>query len=348
MPAAPRWQSSQRPLFVRTVWVNGIRHAILSADDPLLQYVPLTASRPSTTSSSPQSSSSIINSRRYRIEDCLVKLQLANTITTDNNYPHADEEDDEDEESIRMRNYIDEAVYRIRNHVDSYRQNCYDDSGGNDALRLPRLSRFIRPCSFYEHHKSEDTSDDTLLPELQENPLSERVMQWLDLSGKSKRLHTPTIRPGSEPSVQAEPVQKQLTTPTESRRPYSVCKKDIPIRSLSVDISRNLKITPKHNDSPKNRQPIETSSKARRNDNSEASTPKARSSSPIVHNYESPKLRPVTAWPQASPSPASVPNRPQLHIFMPPIDNDKSDNANTGHHHDEVSEYDSYTSDASK
>ncbi|XP_049948218.1 basic proline-rich protein-like [Schistocerca serialis cubense] len=32
MPA--RWASSQRPLLVRTVWVDGARHAILSADDP--------------------------------------------------------------------------------------------------------------------------------------------------------------------------------------------------------------------------------------------------------------------------------------------------------------------------
>ncbi|XP_049855422.1 uncharacterized protein LOC126335989 [Schistocerca gregaria] len=38
MPA--RWASSQRPLLVRTVWVDGARHAILSADDPAAHGTP--------------------------------------------------------------------------------------------------------------------------------------------------------------------------------------------------------------------------------------------------------------------------------------------------------------------
>lgn len=328
MPAAPpRWQSSQRPLFVRTVWVNGIRHAILSADDPLLQYVPLTSSsRPSTTSSrsSTKSSPSIINFGRYRIEGCLVNLRLAkNTVPSDGVYLQEDNGDDD---------YINEAVYRIRNNnKDDADNNCFDnDSSDNDAQLLPKLRQFIRPLSFYEHDKSADTSEDAMLPELQ-NPLSERVLQWLDLSGKSKQLHMPAIvtasESGSEPATQKRDAQQlQLPNPTEPRRPYSVRKKYIPPRSLSVDISRNTK----HNDSQKSRQQAADNKQSA---NCETCTVKAPySPQPVVQTYET-KLRPVTAWPQTS----SPPNRPQLHIFMPPVDQ-----------YGDISEHDSITSDVSK
>ncbi|BES87712.1 unnamed protein product [Nesidiocoris tenuis] len=42
-----RWDASTRPLFVRTVWVSGARHAILTPDDPAKDFIrcPTTSAR---------------------------------------------------------------------------------------------------------------------------------------------------------------------------------------------------------------------------------------------------------------------------------------------------------------
>lgn len=49
------WESSKRPLFVRTVFVNGNRHAILSQEDPLCQSNAVPSSRKQSRPSSCQS-----------------------------------------------------------------------------------------------------------------------------------------------------------------------------------------------------------------------------------------------------------------------------------------------------
>ncbi|CAH0772589.1 unnamed protein product [Bemisia tabaci] len=52
-----RWESSGRPLFVRTVWIKGIRHVVLSKNDPLLREmvpdIPFRAGHVSAPTSEP-------------------------------------------------------------------------------------------------------------------------------------------------------------------------------------------------------------------------------------------------------------------------------------------------------
>jgi hypothetical protein len=79
-----RWEASQRPLFVKTVWQNGVRHAILSKDDPLFaKNEPsranvsiskfLQSQQPSASEVHPPVS---LKPRPSELERCLMKLQL--------------------------------------------------------------------------------------------------------------------------------------------------------------------------------------------------------------------------------------------------------------------------------
>lgn len=136
-----RWDSSARPLFVKTVYVNGSRHAILSQEDPLLQPGNLSLRRQcrpdsslsftstfSTNSSEYQGSGSEMTVkfskspiRRPRSKDlsselqrCLVKLQFASSVQ-EKQEPETDKEkfydfqnhkqceEDDDEISVQKR-----------------------------------------------------------------------------------------------------------------------------------------------------------------------------------------------------------------------------------------------------
>lgn len=262
-----RWESSNRPLFVRTVWVNGLRHAILSTDDPLLQY-----KYRSTPSSITSSETSSVISGSYQLEECLIKLRLALNPT-------------EKEESVI-----------------SYQQ--YDDTSFMSD-KLPTLQTKI----YY-------TDTPEVLPSLpdEENQLSERVLQWLDLSGQ--RL-----------SVQPEPadVKRLDRRKPEIRRTYTARRKDFPTRSLSVDLP-NLKTTRKV--------------KKERKTSLEDVPPVMRRPSspipPIVQSFDTPRQRLSSGWPTS-------PNRPQLHIFMPPLDSEVE--ITVHNRQEEGSECESCTSD---
>jgi len=71
-----RWEASQRPLFVKTVWQNGVRHAILSKDDPL--FARSVESRARILQAQPvlQDQVPTLPPRPTELERCLMKLQL--------------------------------------------------------------------------------------------------------------------------------------------------------------------------------------------------------------------------------------------------------------------------------
>lgn len=76
-----RWEASQRPLFVKTVWQNGVRHAILSKDDPLfakneptrVSISKFLQAQPSAAEVHPPVS---LKPKPSELERCLMKLQL--------------------------------------------------------------------------------------------------------------------------------------------------------------------------------------------------------------------------------------------------------------------------------
>nr|XP_050853026.1 uncharacterized protein LOC127065132 [Vespula vulgaris] len=113
MPAI--WSSSERPLSVRTIWVDGIRHAVLSPDDPLINTK--IRRRPHTSKATKDIKRQLLERRSVK-EDFMIEIKSIDELWNSSN--------------------------------DSSRSNV----------------------------------DKFELPEIRSNLLSERVLQWLDLSGK--------------------------------------------------------------------------------------------------------------------------------------------------------------------
>lgn len=186
MPAI--WSSSERPLFVRTVWLDGIRHAILSPDDPVVN--PRLRQRPQT---SKEKSFSITHQQTEtkldRLNSCFMNLH----VVVEKNFP---------DDKISPR-----AVHR-QPSASSCTRICTDKTGDlleiymNDIGKLDevREEEIILPTVFDYNsnidqsvYLQQDTFSNTMECKQADktcdahwNPLSERVLQWLDLSGKAQ------------------------------------------------------------------------------------------------------------------------------------------------------------------
>lgn len=119
------WETSLKPLYVKTVWIDGRRHAILSKDDPVAKATSPTNSMLNRTSKHTSPASSPIESP---------KLVL-------NANP------------LNLRNWEKQKM----------------NAGYQDGYRIER--------NCFTAGKTEDIIVDR-------NPLSERVLQWLDLAGR--------------------------------------------------------------------------------------------------------------------------------------------------------------------
>ncbi|KAG8302135.1 hypothetical protein J6590_037515 [Homalodisca vitripennis] len=222
-----------------------------------------------------------------QLEDSLIKLRLALQPET-------------------YQENFQESIFPIeRGSVES--SHCYDhdhddsDSQYEEDHRLPLLGQYPKVYSF--------TSSEhpfLPLPELQLNPLSERVLQWLDLSGKGKRL---SAAPPREAETSREP---KTADPRRTLR-----RRELPTRSLSVDVLANIKLSARSLNThvrQKKQHPVIVTSPTS-SEHEECRTKKPPEEPPVVQTFEPPRLlRPLSSWPQSA-----TPNRPQLHIFMPPL-----------------------------
>ncbi|KAL0111987.1 hypothetical protein PUN28_013310 [Cardiocondyla obscurior] len=199
MPAI--WASSERPLFVRTVWVDGMRHAVLSPDDPVANpRLPRRHPRPTMEKSFPVETQQP-ETRLDRLSSCFMNLhvvveknfpdsKIPPKIVRRQSAPPCTRICDEKAASV-LKVYVNDKVdedrvsYRI---LDGERESfppseSLDYSVGRSFhLRRDAFSAMTE-C------KSTDRSPDW-------NPLSERVLQWLDLSGRAQdyELESPESR----------------------------------------------------------------------------------------------------------------------------------------------------------
>lgn len=149
MPAI--WSSSERPMRVPTVWVNGIRHAILSQDDPhRLKH----RTRPQT--SVPKEKMYPINYLRYakqapeNLSSCFLKLRIVM------NNPKKD--------------LMTEPRGQSAPAGSSTRQN------GKAENQLCEIVQLMR--NYEDDFTIVESAEDN------EDSLSNRVIQWLNLCGK--------------------------------------------------------------------------------------------------------------------------------------------------------------------
>lgn len=173
-------------MYVRTVWVDGYRHAILTPDDPHLERLRAKLRRPhsSVTFGEKRQRDSRL-SHHDDLESCLRKLSLV--VTNDSTVQH-------------RPNYVEPNVERLNlNDLDQ-------DSEEELILRSKPQplnefescrSKFNSLCLEMKTLKSNRTSR----TDVKENTdLSDKVLQWLDLAGKVDLL-----APENEAARMAQP-----------------------------------------------------------------------------------------------------------------------------------------------
>lgn len=214
MPAI--WSSSERPISVRTVWVNGIRHAILTPDDPLLDI---------KDRQRPRTSSPNVNSKKYvsqesfnRLEKfdnhfiefrmlvCKKILENDNTVKRITRRQSAPVSLHQDSKSFdESRDLLDaplNEIFKISVN-DSSVDNFEHDTGYQRTSKrvLSRESSICRLSALENDDKntssdgiirmvsfSNDCDESTRTEEIisSSNLLSDRVLQWMDMSGMVK------------------------------------------------------------------------------------------------------------------------------------------------------------------
>ncbi|XP_047029986.1 uncharacterized protein LOC124637515 [Helicoverpa zea] len=175
------WQSSQRPMYVRTVWVGGFRHAILTHDDPYL--LKLKRRRPnSSASSTSHNKSSRLSPPSDDLQDCLRKLNLVLT---------------SDKSRINQRPATSGDIEHLNLHgVDQ----DFDDELYVKASPQPLNESHISNYDSLNINMRTLRANKTARADSKENTeLSERVLQWLDLAGKIDLLAPENVERMSQP-----------------------------------------------------------------------------------------------------------------------------------------------------
>ncbi|XP_068633090.1 uncharacterized protein [Battus philenor] len=184
MPAL--WQASQRPMYVRTVWIDGFRHAILNHDDP--HYIELNAKR-----RRPRSSASITPKRKaqssrlshHSDSDCLRNLDL---IIKSNKIRFTEEVIID---TLNLSEVEEDEIILRNSPVPISETDNSESQFETLDMRVVKSNRTART----------DVR--------QNNELSDRVLQWLDLAGKVDLLNTETAERISKPRHSCPEIQRR-------------------------------------------------------------------------------------------------------------------------------------------
>lgn len=340
-----RWQSSQRPLFVRTVWVNGLRHAVLSADDPLFRcrgpVVSSSGRRSGSCSSvSTVTSSSSGSAHSCDLEHCLIKLQLvipSDKSQTKSNTPTSSRHR---RSSCRFRQDIGPCCEGHQDSEESISVGAASVVGDHRRPYVP----YVIPSSS-EEERDQDPVDHTWLacdveshlPSQQLNPLSERVLQWLDLVGRSVGVvdcggpAATVSRCGKKEGKErltsryvATPASRPMSEVPANRR-YSSQHRRIAGVSTAT-LQSNLEASPV--DSRLQQGPLRVTAAELKTvrvfeDLPAMTDVAARRASPVNEECSFQHTRADSATPSSPPPVKSGASRPQLHIFMPSLLRDR-------------------------
>lgn len=192
MPAL--WQSSQRPMYVKTVWVDGFRHAILTKDDP---YFLRNAKKRRPHSSATCTSKLTTRPRSSRLshsddlEGCVRKFNFV--IRNDRSFrpkqqPYVEKLDLTDVEIESENDFVVKANPQPLYEFDSCR------------------SKFGSLCLTMRDIKNNRTTRSDVK---ENNELSERVLQWLDLAGKVDLLAPDNVERMSQPRHSWPEIQRK-------------------------------------------------------------------------------------------------------------------------------------------
>ncbi|XP_046966315.1 uncharacterized protein LOC124534467 [Vanessa cardui] len=198
MPAL--WQSSQRPMYIRTVWVDGFRHAILTHDDPHFLKLVAKRRRPHSSASCTKStfSRNIRSSLSHRndLNGCLRNLNFV--ITNEKYKRRPDQEPEIEKLNLSDVDFDDDFIVKASPQplcdINNFRLNLDTDSN----MRAVKSNRTVRN-------------------EVKENTeLSDRVLQWLDLAGKVNLLTIDNVERMAQPRHSWPEIQKRNLTKSKT------------------------------------------------------------------------------------------------------------------------------------
>lgn len=248
------WSSSERPISVRTIWVDGIRHAILSPDDPLIHSESRRRSRISrnkTYSTEYQQ----LESRLDRLNSCFTNLQMVvkknlseNKTTSSPMYRKLSAPPCSRISTSISDNSIIESLLNDNKKIKK-KYGCYKAVKENSNFIIdnhlfknnidrektsesePNFKLNITEC-----RNIEETSD------VFWNPLFERVLQWLDFSGRTQNFMNDFEDHPTEKIIDEE---KQKWSLTKRRMPHLKCdyfeeKERITMRNYKLRKESNL------------------------------------------------------------------------------------------------------------
>jgi hypothetical protein len=311
-----RWETSQRPLFVKTVWRNGLRHAILSKDDPLCtrrEQRRDTSNPTILTRLIPSQSSQVITpARPSELERCLMKLQLVLATEPRPNNVVLVSSPPREQRRVEFVRQLPCEINRVEPPPrcgtpcsDSSDSSVNDeDEESNEDTLSPHEDEGVdenQPQVSPKGQQTCDTCDESRdmtknwLPEL--NCLSERVLQWLERESKRNR-----------------PIRFDLSA---LRRRESTQSNPIPISSNSGPMPR-----------------VTVARRARRRVaarwSAQPKIPPPQTLTVTAHSVtRKPIVKSAPPPPPPLPSPcvtwSGEPGRPQLHIFIPTTEYELSD-----------------------
>lgn len=205
MPAL--WQSSQRPMYIRTVWVDGFRHAILTKDDPY--FIKNAKKRRPHSSATFNSKQTRARSSRLShtddLEGCLRKFNfvIRNERSFRPKQPYVEKLDLADVEIESENDFVVKANPQPLYEFDSCR------------------SKYNSLCLTMRDIKNRTARSDVK----ENNELSERVLQWLDLAGKVDLLKPDNVERMSQPRHSWPEIQRKSNL-TKSKTAIDVRVKD--------------------------------------------------------------------------------------------------------------------------
>lgn len=314
---SPIWSSSEGPISVRTVWIDGVRHPILTHDDPILSLK--NPHRPQTTTATskskvypvkymcretiriPENLDScffnfhvIVNKKHAEIQRKYVtrrqsapinriettrslKLELSGTLKIR----------DKNEASNEAKTHSDTSTRKnLKGNCEDSNYTRNDEDFGKNYITF-----------------SDDFKDNCANGGINCNPLSERVLRWMDMSGCVKHYN----EKGEINTRHGVSNQKSLVR----AKVCSFRRQNLPV-SRDLASLQNYKLSKKKSEDSIADINIENTQGSRNEERNEVSNEKKN----------------VWKCPNSSESGKSVcasMGRPQLHIFMPDLNSSGED-----------------------
>ncbi|XP_035726513.1 DNA ligase 1-like isoform X1 [Vespa mandarinia] len=297
MPAI--WSSSERPLSVRTIWVDGIRHAVLSPDDPLIN----TKIRRRLHTS---------KDKDDRISSKMIRRQSA---------PTCDRLLSNDSGRLLKSFPITKDI-----KGELFENQCVE----NFTIEIKSIDELWNSSN----DSSRSNVDKFELPEIRSNLLSERVLQWLDLSGKVQNYVKDVEEVNERLNIMENRDSRKFTS---SKNEISMMKRKMAIKNYKLERERKPECFERSERRMTRRKLFEIDERAKRKDLIEIEEKKSTieeeekkekeeeedpSKMAKVKEKEEEKKRSFTN----SLSPVG---RPQLHIFMPKLNCNEKRNASS-------------------